>query len=202
MASSSTDSPSSTPAPAEPTRSPAGRFVKGVGGPTSTRWQKGQSGNPLGPAVRSTSAEAKRLLSSISERAAQRVIELVESKDEAVALKAANSVLDRDLGKPHQSLTVDNEGGNFTLRQKLEGLTPDELRTLAQGIAVDLQAAKGAGVDLATLAGALREVDPDSLKALAETTAWLKASGLDAQSFLAIARRYAAEITADAPETK
>lgn len=60
------------------------------------RWQKGTSGNPSG---RRSSAEIRRLLKNHTPRAAMRIVELVESEDERVALMAAKEVLDRYYGK-------------------------------------------------------------------------------------------------------
>ena len=66
------------------------------------RYQKGQSGNPGGrPKVDPGVREALR---AKTPRAVERLGELLESEDEEVALKAAIHVLDRNLGKPMQSV--------------------------------------------------------------------------------------------------
>lgn len=66
----------------------------------SGRFQKGVSGNPGGrPAM---PAEVKEALEAASERAAKRLVELVDSDDPRVALMASNAVLDRLFGKPTQ----------------------------------------------------------------------------------------------------
>src|SRR5829696_5239129 len=51
--------------------------------------------------------EVKELARAATPRAIQRQIELMESKDENVALKATNSILDRALGKPIHTLNTD-----------------------------------------------------------------------------------------------
>lgn len=68
----------------------------------SGRFQKGVSGNPGGrPAM---DPEVKEALQAASERAARRLVELVDSQDPRVALMASNSVLDRLYGKPAQTV--------------------------------------------------------------------------------------------------
>jgi hypothetical protein len=51
-------------------------------------------------------AEVKELARAASPRAIQRQIELIESKDENVALKATEAVLNRAYGKPAQVVDV------------------------------------------------------------------------------------------------
>jgi hypothetical protein len=66
------------------------------------RFQKGVSGNPGGrPAM---NPEVREALEAASERAARRLVELVDSDDPRVALMASNSVLDRLYGKPAQTV--------------------------------------------------------------------------------------------------
>lgn len=68
----------------------------------SGRFQKGTSGNPGGrPAL---APDVKKALEAASERAASRLVELIESDDPRVALMASNSVLDRLYGKPAQTV--------------------------------------------------------------------------------------------------
>ena len=65
--------------------------------PQLTPWTKGQSGNPNGrPKV---PEDVKALARANSKRAMQRVIELMESDDERVALMAAKELLERAWGK-------------------------------------------------------------------------------------------------------
>lgn len=66
------------------------------------RFQKGVSGNPGGrPAM---APEVREALEGASERAAQRLVELVDSDDPRVALMASNAILDRLYGKPAQTV--------------------------------------------------------------------------------------------------
>ena len=66
------------------------------------RFQKGVSGNPGGrPAM---APEVREALEGASERAAQRLVELVDSVDPRVALMASNAILDRLYGKPAQTV--------------------------------------------------------------------------------------------------
>ena len=62
----------------------------------------GQSGNPGGKSKKLE--EIRSLAKDRSRRALERIIELVESDDEKVALMAAKEVLDRAWGKPTQTL--------------------------------------------------------------------------------------------------
>jgi hypothetical protein len=63
-------------------------------------WKPGQSGNPGGKSKKLE--EIKSLSKDRLRRALERIIELVESDDERVALMAAKEVLDRAWGKPTQ----------------------------------------------------------------------------------------------------
>jgi hypothetical protein len=64
-------------------------------------WQPGQSGNPKGRSK--VQGEIERLAKDKSKRALERIIELVESEDERIALMAAKEVLDRAFGKAKQA---------------------------------------------------------------------------------------------------
>lgn len=69
-------------------------------------WQKGQSANPGGRSKRLE--EIRSLAKKHSRRAFDRILELIESDDERVAMAAAKEVLDRAYGKP----TVDDTDGD------------------------------------------------------------------------------------------
>jgi hypothetical protein len=63
-------------------------------------FQKGQTGNPGGrPRI---APDVKEALAAASPLAAQRLVQLVKSDDEDVALKASMALLDRVYGKPSQ----------------------------------------------------------------------------------------------------
>lgn len=66
-------------------------------------FKKGQSGNPGGrPKSTPDEVEAIRKLRGLTQRAVEKVEELLESDDEKVRMAAAKEVLDRNLGKPVQ----------------------------------------------------------------------------------------------------
>lgn len=75
---------------------PAGSSNKAASHLEPHRWQKGQSGNPSG---RKATDSLRSLLRSHTVRATQRIVELMESEDERVAMMAAKEVLDRYYGK-------------------------------------------------------------------------------------------------------
>lgn len=68
----------------------------------ATMWKPGQSGNPGGRPV--MPQDVKEALQAGSKRAAERLVELIESDDPRVATVAAQAVLDRLYGKPTQSV--------------------------------------------------------------------------------------------------
>jgi len=71
-------------------------------------WQKGQSGNPIGP-VNAKEAALKRRLHGLTFKAVD-ALERVLNDDDAThgeRLAAAREVFDRAIGKPKQSATVD-----------------------------------------------------------------------------------------------
>lgn len=54
------------------------------------------------------SGTARRLAREYAPDAVRKLIHLLECSDPAIALKAANSLLDRGFGRPDQSMTVDS----------------------------------------------------------------------------------------------
>lgn len=64
----------------------------------ANRWKPGQSGNPSGHS--GAYGDAVRLAQHAAPYAVRRLIELMSSDDERVAVVAANSILDRAFGKP------------------------------------------------------------------------------------------------------
>jgi hypothetical protein len=86
---------------------------------TGVPFQKGKSGNPSGrPKM---DPEIREMARAASVGALRRAIELVDSKDENVALKAINTVLDRGWGKPAQAVEMSGpNGGAIEIVGKLQ----------------------------------------------------------------------------------
>ena len=63
-------------------------------------WQKGESGNPAGYPKKY--AQIVKLARAYTGRAIDRLVELMESNDERVALLAAQALLERGWGKPRE----------------------------------------------------------------------------------------------------
>src|SRR5215207_10410585 len=91
--------------------------------------------------------EVKELARAATPRAIERQIELMESKDENVALKATNSILDRAFGKPAQTLNT-NVGRKDVLAYSLPEL---------------LAIAYGPGIGAPTIEGTAEEQEPCSI---------------------------------------
>lgn len=67
-------------------------------------WVKGQSGNPTGRKPKDRSFKGKLAEKVNLEKQVKRLLELAESKDESIALKAILAISDRLDGTPVQSL--------------------------------------------------------------------------------------------------
>ncbi len=82
-------------------------------------WKPGQSGNPTG--LSGAYGEAISLARLAAPDAVRRLVELMHSDDERVAVVACNSVLDRALGKPREQ-SPENETvfREMTEEQRLE----------------------------------------------------------------------------------
>ena len=81
-------------------------------------WRPGQSGNPGGRTLEF--ADCQRLCREASPDAARRLIDLMYSEDERVALMAADKVLERAWGRPKEP------DQPTSLEQRLLAMTPDE----------------------------------------------------------------------------
>ena len=92
----------------------------------ATRFKPGQSGNPAGRAK--AEGEVRALAQEHGPAALQRLVDLMRSRNERVAVAAAQAVLDRGYGKAPQQVAID-----ATFRQadvSSEPLTQEEwLRT-------------------------------------------------------------------------
>lgn len=97
--------------------------------PTSTGlrppWPKGTSGNPGGR--KKVPEDVKRAFEAGTERAVERLAELMESPDDNIALKATIHWLDRALGRVPDKLKVSHGGKSLAKR-----FTSEELETLEQ----------------------------------------------------------------------
>ena len=72
----------------------------------STAWKPGQRGNPGGrPKV---VAEIRELARQHGHEAIQRLVALMHSKNESVAVRAAEALLDRGYGRPLQGLELNS----------------------------------------------------------------------------------------------
>jgi len=90
-------------------------------------WKKGQSGNPRGRAkgtkVVRSALDVRSLARSYSTKAIMRLVKLMDSPKETVALAACIAILDRGYGKPMQSVQMQ-------VNRDLSRLTDKELETL------------------------------------------------------------------------
>jgi hypothetical protein len=91
------------------------------------RWLPGRSANPTGRTK--VAAEVRELAREHGPAAIVRLVELMRSKDEMVAIAACRAILDRGYGKPESSLNLPNGGAllnlNFNGVQPGQQLTPE-----------------------------------------------------------------------------
>jgi hypothetical protein len=86
------------------------------GRPVGKPWQPGQSGNPNGRSK--VAAEVRALARQHCPEAIDTLVRLMrESDDERVRLSAAESLLDRGVGKPAQAVEVSGPDGEPILVQ-------------------------------------------------------------------------------------
>jgi hypothetical protein len=75
--------------------------------PPSSAWKPGQSGNPGGrPKV---SAQIRDLARDHGAQAIERLVVLMHSKNESVAVRAAEALLDRGYGRPMQRMELSGQ---------------------------------------------------------------------------------------------
>ena len=83
-------------------------------------WKPGESGNPGGRTI--AHSECQRLAREASPKAIMRLIELVDSDDERVALLASEKVLERAWGKPKEQPERKNPLDEMTPEQRRKRL--------------------------------------------------------------------------------
>ena len=94
--------------------------------PPRSAWSPGQSGNPGGrPKV---AAEVRDLAREYAGKAIKRLVGLMDSKNQPVALRAAEAVLDRGYGRPLQAMKLPEDPQEKPRSLDLTKLTDDELR--------------------------------------------------------------------------
>ena len=89
----------------------------------SSAWKPGQSGNPGGrPKI---AAEIRDIARLHGREAIQRLVALMHSSNEAVAVRAAEALLDRGYGRPMQGIELKNEEqAPMNRRIQIEFVTP------------------------------------------------------------------------------
>ncbi len=81
-------------------------------------WQPGQSGNPLG---RPKTPEAvKKAYKEHSLEAMDRLVALMRSEDERIALEASRYITDRAFGRPTEKIAGDEDGTPIIVQQPSE----------------------------------------------------------------------------------
>lgn len=88
----------------------------------SGRFEKGKSGNPAGR--KPMPPELKEMARAASIPAMKRAIELINSPDANVALKAINIVLERGYGKAPQPHDGDGQGGPIDMSVTVKFIKP------------------------------------------------------------------------------
>ena len=89
-------------------------------------FKKGQSGNPRGRPK--ANPEVKEILKAASPDAARKLVELVGSRTEKIALAAATEILDRTMGRPETTGKVQVEhSGSLSLRAEVRAALLERL---------------------------------------------------------------------------
>lgn len=86
-------------------------------------WQKGESGNPGGRPKELT--ELKALARTFCREAIEKLVALMRSDDEKVAKAAADSILDRGIGKPAQVIIGDADEDAVQVEGRIRLVRPD-----------------------------------------------------------------------------
>lgn len=122
-------------------------------------FQPGQSGNPTGASTRFH--EVRQLMRDASPAAAKRLIDLINSTDERVALVAAEKVLERAWGSPKQDTSAPELDPEKQARaDEAKKVVRDLLERMAHGEIP--AAASGDDLPSAQVAGSPARRDPQS----------------------------------------
>lgn len=116
-------------------------------------WAPGQAGNPQGRSKRFH--EVQQLARESAPAALTKLVALMGSPDERVAIIAANSVLDRAFGKPKEQKADDSQ----QVRPNLSALPPDMLAQLRSIMSVLAGQAEGAPASEAKAQDVVLETD-------------------------------------------
>lgn len=127
---------------------PDNRPKQGSRKSSRTSWKPGQSGNPGGrPKV---SAEVRELAREHGPKAIQRLVALMNSKNESVAVRASEAILDRGYGRPTQAMELaGKDGGPITHKEEPKKidwsqLTDDEWKCVVRANRITRKLKEGA----------------------------------------------------------
>lgn len=96
--------------------------------PPRSAWGPGQSGNPGGrPKI---AAEVRDLAREHGGKAIERLVALMHSKNESVAVRAAEAILDRDYGRPRQAMELTENIRPLEPPRDFSKLTDEEWKAL------------------------------------------------------------------------
>lgn len=119
----------------ETTRNNKGQFVKGVSGNPGGPWKTWENHQKI--------KDVKALARQHTDRAIERLAELMEDPDGGVAARACEALLDRGWGKPKQSVDIatQDEAQTQAMRANVAKLLQDKgaqtaLRLLAESLAL------------------------------------------------------------------
>jgi hypothetical protein len=101
------------------------------------RFKKGVVANPFGGMPRAKVMALKKL-EGLTGKAIARLERLIEDPNGAVAISAVREVLDRNLGKPKQNVTVDVTSTHVLHLQALEELAERKKRQIIEAQAIDI----------------------------------------------------------------